>query len=201
MLGDKPASALFFSSEGWKRFADKVVSIVQSYYSQFPLRSTMPKEALRTRLKLGSQAFADALHRLFQEGVLQEEGLAVRLPSRAVELTRAQQAALDAYLTSLMKDPYSPPGDLEPDAELLNLLIERRQVVRVSDNVVFATSAYEEMVKRITEHIKSHGKIGLTEVKDMFQTSRKYAVSLLEYLDRQGITKRVGDERVLKQAS
>ena len=73
--------------------------------------------------------------------------------------------------------------------------------MKVSDNVVFAMSAYEEMVRRISDFAASRGKIGLTDVKDMFNTSRKYAVSLLEYLDRQGITQRVGDDRVLKGAA
>ncbi|MEW6034538.1 MAG: SelB C-terminal domain-containing protein, partial [Chloroflexota bacterium] len=198
MLGDKPSTAVFFSPRGWSRFGEKAAGMVRSYFEQFPLRDSIPKEALRTRLKLSQQAFTNALQRLLREGTLTEEGLSVRLAGREVALTRAQQAAVEGYLASLLKAPYSPPSDLEPDAELLNLLLERRQVVRVSDNVVFAASAYDEMVKRISDHIKAHGKVGLTEVKDMFNTSRKYAVSLLEYMDRQGITQRVGDERVLK---
>lgn len=199
MLGDKLSSnAVFFSLDGWKRFCERAEGIVQSYYKQFPLRNTMPKEALRTRLKLTAQTFTSALQKLLKDGILAEDGLTVRLPEHDVELTKAQRAAVDTYLASLLKNPYSPPSDLEPDAEIVNLLVERRQVVRVSDNVVFAVPAYDEMVKRIGDHIRTRGKISLIEVKDMFQTSRKYAVSLLEYLDRQGITRRVGDERVLK---
>ncbi|MDP6495994.1 MAG: SelB C-terminal domain-containing protein, partial [Dehalococcoidia bacterium] len=185
MMGDKPSTALLFSREGWLRFRDRAVGIVQSYYKQFPLRITMPKEALRTRMKLTPQAFSNVLKRLFREGALVEDDLAVRLAGRNVELTRAQRVTVDAYLASLAKNPYSPPGCLEPDAELLNFMMEQHQVVRVSDNVIFAASAFDEMVGRISDHIKSQGKVGLTEVKDMFRTSRKYAVSLLEYLDRQ----------------
>jgi selenocysteine-specific elongation factor len=54
------------------------------------------------------------------------------------------------------------------------------------------------MVDRISAHIKSHGKITLGEVRDLFQTSRKYAQAVMEYLDDQKITRRVGDERVLR---
>ncbi|MBI2854642.1 MAG: selenocysteine-specific translation elongation factor [Chloroflexi bacterium] len=198
MLGDKPGTALFFGSGGWTRFTRKALEFVKAYFEQFSLRDNMPKEALRTRLKLSQQHFADALHRLFCEGLLVEEGLAVQLPGRQAGLTKAQQSAIDAYIGSLLKDPYSPPSDLEPDGNILNLLIERRQVVKVSDNVVFAASAFDSMVQQISDHIRSHGKISLSEVKDMFNTSRKYSISLLEYLDRHGITQRVGDDRVLK---
>ena len=69
--------------------------------------------------------------------------------------------------------------------------------MKVSDNVFFAASAYDEMVKRVIEHLKSTGKITVAEVRDMFKTSRKYALALMEHLDEQKITRRVGDERVL----
>ncbi len=69
--------------------------------------------------------------------------------------------------------------------------------VKVSDNIIFAAPAYQEMVTQITAQIKASGKVGLGEVRDMFGTSRKYAQALLEYLDREKITRRVGDDRVL----
>ncbi|MBI2859342.1 MAG: SelB C-terminal domain-containing protein [Chloroflexi bacterium] len=198
MLGDKPATALFFASGGWRRYVARVIEIVKAHFEQFPLRAGMPKEALRTRVKLAQQPFGFVMQRLIKEGALLDEGLSVRLPGREVHLTRAQQEAIDSYVASLNANPFSPPSDLEPDAELLNLLVERKQVVKVSDGIVFSSSAYDEMVRRISELGRAKGKILLAEAKDMFSTSRKYAVPFLEYLDRQGITQRVGDERILK---
>lgn len=66
----------------------------------------------------------------------------------------------------------------------------------MSESVVFAASAYDKMVERVLAHIKANGKITLAEVRDLFQTSRKYAQALIEYLDDKKITRRVGDERV-----
>ena len=80
---------------------------------------------------------------------------------------------------------------------MLNLLIEQNKVVKVSGDVVFATSTYNEMLEKVTSHIEAHGKVTLAEVRDLFQTSRKYAQAFLEYLDGKKITRRVGDERVL----
>ena len=56
----------------------------------------------------------------------------------------------------------------------------------------------QEMVNQIIEYIKSQGKITMAEVRDLFHSSRKYVLPLLEYLDQQKITRRVGDERVLR---
>jgi len=55
------------------------------------------------------------------------------------------------------------------------------------------------MVERVVTETKKHGKITLGEVRDLFQTSRKYAQAFLEHLDQKKITRRVGDERILYQ--
>jgi selenocysteine-specific elongation factor len=71
-------------------------------------------------------------------------------------------------------------------------------VVKVVDNVVFTADAYDKMTQKIVEHIKTHKQITVAEVRDLLQTSRKYALALMEYLDNQKITRRVGDGRVLR---
>jgi len=104
---------------------------------------------------------------------------------------------VDAFLKSLADSPFSPPSELLPGPELLNMLVEQGKVVKVSDTVAFSRRAFDEMVGKITAQIKTGGKVGLGEVRDMFGTSRKYAQALLEYLDREKVTRRVGDDRVL----
>ncbi|HAZ32112.1 MAG TPA: selenocysteine-specific translation elongation factor [Dehalococcoidia bacterium] len=198
MLGSERPRALLFTANGWARLREEAKRTVQSHHRQFPLRIGMPREELRSRLKIPQQHFNSALQRLIEEGVLIEERALVRLPSHTVELTVRQQAEADTFLMALSQNPFSPPSESLPEPELLNMLIEQRRVVQVSNNVVFAASAYDEMIRRITEHLKPKGKITVAEVRDMFQTSRKYALSLMEHLDEQRITRRVGDERVLR---
>jgi len=161
----------------------------------------MPRGELSNKLQLSPAAFAPTLHKLLDEGILVEEGAVVRLPSHQIQLSREQQTKVDAYLQSLSRNPYAPPSDLMPEPDLLNLLIKQRRVVKVSDSVVFSASAYDEMVRKIVAHIKVHGKITLAETRDLFNTSRKYAQALLEHLDQEKVTRRVGDERVLGSGS
>jgi selenocysteine-specific elongation factor len=187
---------LLFTVAGWERLTGKAADILGDYHQRFPTRSGMPKMELGGRLKVGSYAPA-ALAKLTSQGAMVEESGYFHLPSHTVRLTKEQQSKIDAFLKALTQNPYSPPGELIPEPDLLNLLIEKRQVVKVSDSVVFAASAYEDMVARVKAHIKARGKVSLAEVRDMFRTSRKYAQALLEHLDGEKITRRVGDERVL----
>jgi len=187
---------LLLTISGWECLTKKVAAALQDYHRGFPTRSGMPKAELSSRLKIKTHSSA-ILHRLRDEGVVIEDGAAVRLPTHRVQLTQAQQAKIDAFLQALDRNPYAPPSDLIPEPDLLNLLIEHHQVVKISDGIVFSTSAYNEMVERVTSHLKTHGRVTLAEVRDMFKTSRKYTLALLEHFDRAKITRRVGDDRFL----
>ncbi len=194
----KASGALFYSASGWHRTQEKTRDILQTYHQQFPLRRGAPKEELRSRLGLPAQVFGLVLARAAREGVAVDEESSVRLPGHAVRFSPEQQRQAEAYLRALEGTPYSPPTDSPADPELLNALVDQGKVVRVSDEVVFAASAYQEMTRRITEAIKARGKITVAEVRDLFGTSRKYALALMEHLDQQHVTRRVGDDRVLR---
>ncbi|MBI3954086.1 MAG: SelB C-terminal domain-containing protein, partial [Chloroflexi bacterium] len=101
---------------------------------------------------------------------------------------------------ALEASPYSPPGPDERglDSDLLGVALEREQAVKVSEGIVFSARAYREMVQRVVDYLQAHGTITLAQVRDLFGTSRKYAQALLEHLDQQRVTRRVGDERVLR---
>ncbi len=187
---------LLFTVAGWERMTNEVTAALQRYHQSFPSRAGMPQAELSSRLKMGIHRQL-VLQKLLEAGVTVGEGTMVRLPSHQVQLTPAQQQSLEAFLGSLDEHPYAPPASLIPEPDLLNLLIARHQVVKVADDVVFSASAYNEMVARVTSHLKASGRVTVAEVRDMFHTSRKYAVALLEYLDGAKVTRRVGDERVL----
>ncbi len=189
---------LLFTRSGWEHLVEKVKALVQDYHQKFPARPGLPKVELESKLKLPSN-FPAALQRLAGGGVLIDEGVTIRLPSFQIQLNKEQQAKIDTFLKALSQNPYTSPSDIIPEPELLNLLVLQHRVVKVSNNVVFTAPVYEEMVKRIIEHIKKNGKVTLAEVRDLFGTSRKYAQAFMEHLDEKKITRRVGDERVLRQ--
>ena len=71
-------------------------------------------------------------------------------------------------------------------------------LARLSEDVLLLGETYDEMVGRIVAHIQGNGSMTVAQVRDAFNTSRKYALAIMEHLDEKKITRRVGDERVLR---
>jgi selenocysteine-specific elongation factor len=194
-IGEGPASLLFTDS-GWRQVADNVLAAVREYHRRYPLRSGIPKAEITNKIKLGMHS-PEILQKLIADGALVEDSAQVRLPAHQVKLAPAQQAKMDTYLHQLELNPYSPAPDIELEPDLLILLIDRNLVVKTSTGVVFTAKAYQEMVDKVLDHIRRHGKITVGETRDLFGSSRKYVLAFLEHLDEKKITKRVEDERVL----
>lgn len=199
VVAGKPGSHIVFSAAAWENQAREAEQALGQYHRQYPLRQGMPREELKGKLRVHAKFGDSVLGRLLEDGVLlAEAGLEVSLPGHEVRLTPQQQAAVDTFLKGLSRNPYAPPSDLRLDPDLLNMLVAQGRVVKIGGDVVFAAAAYKEMVEGITAHLKSHGSVTVAQVRDMFSTSRKYALALMEHLDSQKITRRVGDERVLR---
>ena len=190
---------LLFTREGFEALSLRSREVVSAYHARHPLRRGMAREELRARLNVNERTISAALSRWVEEGRLRVESDAVSLPDFAPAPSSAQQREADAFLTLLEESPFSPRTDERPPADLLAYLIEQRRVVDVGDGVMFAWSAYDQMVARVTEHLRREGSITLAQARDMFETSRRYAQALLEHLDRERITRRIGDERVLRE--
>jgi selenocysteine-specific elongation factor len=199
-LGDfgGDADAVVYSAQGWAILKSKVTSALQLYHTHYPLRHGVPAQEIRSRLDLSQPVYQQALVKLVKEQVVVDERQSLRLPDHEITLTPKMEEEASAYLQSLQKDPYSPSSDLKVSSELLSVLIDQGKVVRVTDGVIFDASAYREMTERIVQHLKDEGNITVAEARTMFDTSRKYILPLLEHMDQQQITRRTGDERVLR---
>jgi selenocysteine-specific elongation factor len=138
------------------------------------------------------------LYRLVQSGVLTEDGPLVRLPGHTTVLSAQQRQQADRFLAALAASPFNPPGDAAIGQDVLAYLLDEGKVVRAAPDVVFTVEAYRQMTERVVQRIRQQGKVTLAEVRDMLGTSRKYVQALLEHMDQQRITRRVGDERVLR---
>jgi selenocysteine-specific elongation factor len=114
-------------------------------------------------------------------------------------LTEKQSRISEVYLASISKGKFSPRTDLEVDEDILNFLIDKGRLIRVSDGIVFSSDAFNEMLDGVRSYISRHGEITVGDFRDLFQTSRKYALGFMDYLDQQQITKRVGDARILRK--
>jgi len=186
----------------WSILVDRIHRALSAYHQRFRLQAGMSREALRSGLRLDAKVFNAAMALAAAEGIIADEGAIVRLPSHTVRLNPEQQQQVEALLARFRRQPYTTPSVKESVAavteEVLGVLIARGDLVQVSPDVLFLPETHEEIVARIRATIEREGGITLAQARDMFGTSRKYAQALLEHLDETGVTRRVGDERVLR---
>ena len=196
--GSLQPRSLFYTAAGWSALAGRASAALSAYHREHPLRRGMQKEELRSRLGLSAQEFPHVVARLAEDGAVTDDAGLVRLPQHSAAPSEEQARLVDRFIARLRSAPFSPPTGEEPDEDLLAMLVDQGRVVRVSDVVVYEAGAYREMVDAVTAAIRENGKINVGQVRDQFNTSRKYALALLEHLDQQRITRRVGDDRVLR---
>jgi len=84
------------------------------------------------------------------------------------------------------------------DEELVRALAQRGDIVRVSDDVAFSKTAYESAVAMVREIIAANGSVTVAQLRDRMSASRRPVLALLEHLDAQRVTRRVGDARTLR---
>ena len=189
-----------FTINSWNGIIEKTLTFLDNYHQLYPLRQGAPKEELRSRLNINIQIFNLILERLQQEGVIKETGPIVQKPKHIPQLSCEENIEANNYITLLKTNPYSPPTDYTIDQEVLNLLVSEGKVVKVNESVVFAKSVYANMLARILSVLEEHGEVTVGDIRDLFGSSRKYSLALLEYLDQKHITRRVGDTHILKES-
>jgi selenocysteine-specific elongation factor len=183
-----------------------------AFHAREPLRPGMSKEELRTRLgSLEERVFLALLERFAAAGVLVVDKDKVRSAGHAVRLTPAQQLASDRIEAEFRAAGVAPPtldeafaklGLTGPQAQAMaQLLVDDRRLVRIREGLYFHADPLHEAVDRVRAFLHAHQAITPQEIKDLLGISRKYAIPLLEWLDSQRLTVRVGDKRVLREGT
>lgn len=183
---------------------NKTSSLLENYHHQYNLRSGIPKEELKSRLKLDQPVFLAVLN-LFQEiNFVETIGNVVRLKAFSPNLNDSQQKAQESILKSFSAMPYSTPGIKESienhGEEIINYLQSENILINVGNDVAFLSEYYHEMKEWVVYKIEQSESLTVAEFRDKFQTSRKYALAFLEHLDAIGITIRDGDVRKIRQS-
>jgi selenocysteine-specific elongation factor len=142
---------------------------------------------------------------LTREKKLEVVGELMRLPGRGVamkdEESESKKKIEDAFASAGLKVPSLQEviAGLKVDKvraqKLVTLLLREKVLIKVSDELVFHRTALEELRRQMTAYKAKSAKIDVAKFKEMTGVTRKYAIPLLEYLDRERVTKRVGDVR------
>jgi len=184
-----------------------VLQALKKFHDDNPLVAGMSKEELRDRANLGPEVFYGVLGRLAEETKLGVAGELVHLSGRGVvmkdEEAESKKIIEQAFASAGLKVPSLKEvlAGLKVDKiraqKIVTLLLRDKVLIKISEELVFHQSALMDLRHKIAALKNTAPKIDVAHFKDMTGVSRKYAIPLLEYLDRERVTRRVGDERLI----
>jgi selenocysteine-specific elongation factor len=185
----------------------QVRETLKSFHDVNPLVAGISKEELRERTNLGPEVFHAVVEKMTAAKELETAGELVRLPGRGVVLkdeeAESKKIIEQAFSSAGLQAPalYNVLAGLKVDKiraqKIVTLLLRDKVLVKISDELVFHQSALAELRKQLAAYKSKSPKIDVGKFKELTGVSRKYAIPLLEYLDRERVTRRVGDERVI----
>ena len=198
---------LFLNSAAMSAMSLLLPAALSEFHKQNPLVHGMGKETLRDKFKLSSAVYEAVLTSLVQGNKLEIAGELVHLPGRGVamkdEEAESKEIIEQAFASSGLKVPSLREviAGLKVDKiraqKIVTLLLRDKVLIKISEELVFHQSALADLRQKMAALKNTTPKIDVARFKDMTGVSRKYAIPLLEYLDRERVTKRVGDERVI----
>ena len=188
--------------ETFEALAGRIERTIAMTHRKAPLRAGASREEVRSALDLAPKRYAALIARLVADGRIVERGSALALPSHRPSLTADQEARWTRARAALDREPLQPPGagalqrEFGIDIDVLMAIAERGDVVRVGDDGVFLPDAVLRFGDRIIDALQA-GPITVAKARDLTGSSRKHVLPLLQFLDDLGLTRRVGDDRVL----
>jgi selenocysteine-specific elongation factor len=203
-LQARKAGGWLFSPHAWSAISDRARRELGAYHQTHPLRPGMPREELKSRLGLQPAAFAPVLAELVLEAAVVERDGGVALPGHEVSIDSKPDGPAGRLLEVLGRQPFAPPSlpeamrEAGASPEVLRALVQRGDLVRLSEDVGFTRSAYESAVALVREIVGREGSVTVASLRDRMGASRRPVLALLEHLDAERITRRVGDTRVLR---
>jgi len=198
---------LFVEKHSLTALVAKVSGIVADFHAGNPLVAGIPKDTLREKSDISELAFEAALHTGVGAKQLQVSQDLVHLPGRGVvmkdEEAESRKIIEQAFVSAGLKVPALKDvlAGLKIDRtraqKIVTLLLRDRVLVKVSDDLVFHSQTLAQLRADLGAEKRRSAKIDVARFKELTGVSRKYAIPLLEYLDRERVTKRVGDQRIL----
>ena len=202
--------SLVAPAAAYAALVEKLRAEVQAFHAANPLAEGISKEELRIRLaRLAAPAvFRAALSELVSQGQLSLGGDTVKLKGREISLTPEEARAKELIERAFAKAGLTAPSvkevleTLPVEAaraqKILQMLMREQVLVRVAADLVFHRSALEGVRGVLAGYRKKQGeRITVPAFKELTGITRKYAIPLLEYLDRERVTRRIGDERLI----
>ncbi|HZR29087.1 MAG TPA: selenocysteine-specific translation elongation factor [Terriglobales bacterium] len=201
------AGNVFIATSALSDLQERAFAEIESFQQQNPLVAGYSKEALRERLGIRSEVLECVLADLVRLKKIEVSGEHVRAAGRGVvmkdEEIESKLIIERAFAQAGLKVPALKEilAGLKIDKgraqRLVTLLLREKTLVKLGDDLVFHQEALQRLRRSLAEQKAKSHKIDVAKFKDLTGVSRKYAIPLLEYLDRERITRREGDVRII----
>jgi len=185
----------------------EILAAIANFHEQNRLAAGMTAATLRESVQVGAEVFDAALDALLRDRKIETGGELLRLPGRGVamkdEESESRKIIERTFAAAGLKVPALKDvlAGLKIDQarahKIMILLLREKVLIKVSDDLVFHQSTLAELRKSLAAQKLLSPRLDVARFKDLTGVSRKYAIPLLEYLDRERVTKRVGDERMI----
>jgi selenocysteine-specific elongation factor len=196
---------LFVDAPAIARLQQLILSLAESFHRKNSLVGGIAREALREQVKASAEVFAASLDLLLRGKQIEAAGDLLRLPGHGVVMkndeSESKERIEEAFAGSGLKVPALQEviAGLKVDKtraqKIVTLLLRDKVLVKISEELVFHQGALEELRRLIAAQKAKSPKMDVATFKELTGVSRKYAIPLLEYLDRERVTRRVGDAR------
>ncbi len=207
--GDPP---LLLHGETYGDLKERAVAMTGEFHRQQPMMHGLSREELRSRLFRGSgggKLFQRLLNDLEREGRLVQEREIVRLPEHRVRLGDEEKKARQAIAKAFLDSGFVPPSkeaavaaahDEATGREVFDLMVREGELIRIKEGIFYHREVMDRLIALVRKFIEEHGEITVPQFRELTGgLSRKYIIPILEYLDNQHITLRVGDVRKLRK--
>lgn len=196
-----------------ERLMARALAATEAFHKKNPLEHGMAKGVILSGMGAGvpPKLAHYVLERLLRSGRLMAEGELLRLPEHKVSLADDQQALKEALLKAHLASPLMPPNHTELFAELgisarqaqpiFKLLVGEGSLVKIKEDLYYLSSVMEDLRHKVRDFLLAHAEITPGDFRDISGISRKNGIALLEHFDKEQLTMRVGDKRVLRGRS
>ncbi|TAM84790.1 MAG: selenocysteine-specific translation elongation factor [Acidobacteria bacterium] len=206
-------AGVFIHAEHFLQLAGEVVRQLAGFHGSNPLVSGIAKEDLRGRVRdrqkraPSATVFSAVLRQLEKAGKIETSGETVRQAGRVIELDSQEAAARDQIVQAFATAGLAVPAasdvlaglqiDRARAQKILQMLLKEKVLVKVAEDLIFHSDALGRLKELLARQKAKSGRINVGVFKELTGLTRKYAIPLLEYLDRERVTRRQGDERII----
>jgi len=187
----------------WRTLRNQAIAFIDNAHKQNPERPGLDLSELRSVLRDHPQNIFEALIADLCADDFVRRGSAIARTSHRLMLPARLQPVEKTIREALSAKPFDPPSrgeiELEPDAQhVVRFLIASGEVIEVGSEAILLREDFERMRAKIAEFISRNGSATVSELRQALESSRRIMVPLLEKLDREGFTRRIGDKRSLR---